>query len=628
MFKPLWMNDEGLKTLSKGYLLPHESPFDLYYRLASSSSSLLSQGVDNLSQLEIKEAIYEVLCKGWLSPASPVAANLGTKRGLPVSCFGISVPNTIYGITGAMQEASILSKNGGGLGVDLSNLSGMSNVVTWAKGFDWVANSISQGGIRRGAVALYLDIEHRDIDEFLDSKDLLVGDNRTKLDCNIAVVIRDTFIKKLRNNEEKAKEVFFKVLELRMKYGSPYLCFLDNAIKGDPGCYKRLGMESGPSQLCSEIHLYNDADHTYSCVLSSLNLDKYDEWKTWDFKGHSLTQFGIYFLDAVCQEFINKGSSLMGLEKAIKGAIKGRPLGLGVMGLHSLYQKNNLAFESTSARVLNKEIFSKIREEADKATSLLAQKYGEPDWCKGSGRRNTHCLAIAPTTASSVLCNAGSAGVEPIIGNYYAMSGAKGTFSRKNKYLEKLLDQKGKNNNETWASILKHDGSIQHLYFLDEDEKNIFKTAFEINQYELILQAASRQKYIDQGQSINIFLDENTSPHLLVDLHLNAYDLGLKCLYYIRSNSSIKKISRNSHSCFIYTRPNCPFCVATKNLLREMDIPFVDSPKHIGKVPEIWIDGELLDDGFNSLCSYLSVDAPVSLADPNLRETNCQSCDG
>ncbi|MGL4568073.1 MAG: ribonucleotide reductase N-terminal alpha domain-containing protein [Fusobacteriaceae bacterium] len=627
MLKPIWMNDEGLKTLSKGYLLPNESPFDMYYRLSSAASSYYLF-IEDLSQQDLKEGFYDILCKGWLSPASPVAANLGTKRGLPVSCFGITVPNNIYGITGAMQEAAILSKQGGGLGINLSDLKGMSNVVTWAKGFDWVANSISQGGIRRGAVALYLDIEHRDINEFLDAKDLLVGDTRTKLDCNIAVVIRDSFIQRLRDGDQSAKEVFVKVLELRMKYGSPYLCFLDNAIRQDPECYKINGLESSPSQLCSEIHLHNDDNHSYSCVLSSLNLDKYDEWKNWTLKGHSLTQLAIYFLDAVCQEFIEKGSKIKGVEKAVRAAIKGRPLGLGVMGLHSLYQKLSLPFESSEARQLNREIFSLIRSGADLATATLAKEFGEPEWCKGSGRRNTHCLAIAPTTASSVLCNAGSAGIEPIIGNYYAMSGAKGTFSRKNKYLENLLEEKRRNNNETWASILKNEGSVQHLDFLTEKEKDIFKTAFEINQYELILQASERQKYIDQGQSLNIFLNENTPAEFLVDLHLTAYDINLKCLYYIRSNSSMKTAAKNNHSCFIYTRPNCPFCIAAKNLLNEMDIPYTEAPKQTGKVPEIWIDGELLDDGFKSLCSFLAVDVPVSLADPNLREPNCQSCDG
>ena len=618
-FAPNWYTDEALQTVKKGYLLEGETVYDMYARLAHSASAYYPNGLNELSQRELETYFNYLFEMGWFSPASPVAANLGTNRGLPVSCYGQNVSNSINSIFGNIHEGAMLSKNGGGLGINLSNVHGNSNITTWAKGFDYMANSVSQGGVRRGAVAIYLDIWHKDIDNFLHGKDLLRGDHREKLDCNIAVIIDNRFMAELKQGNARCIDLFTKILELRMKTGSPYLMFKDNAQDADPECYKQNGLKTEHTQLCSEIFLHSDEEHTYTCVLSSLNLDKWFEWNEFSYKGFTVPMLAIAFLDAVNSEFIQNAKHKDGFAKAVRSAEKGRALALGTMGLHNLYMQQNLPFDSPEAYSLNKSIHSYIAKEAKKATQLLAKELGEPEWCKGFGIRNTHLLAIAPTTTNSVLCDAGTPGIEPQISNYYVMAGAKGSFIRKNKYLAKLLK-----NDESWEQIRLANGSVQGLAELTDYQKRVFRTAYEIDQEHIIRQAADRQEFICQGQSLNLFFYDNANAKQIIDIHILAHELGLKSLYYVRSTSPMNAaISSNRQKPIVlYSRPDCIYCKRAKQLLEQKQLPFTEYFKAEGRVPQIWIDGEMLEDGFNSLKQLLVPDAIK--ADAN----SCTSCEG
>lgn len=629
---PYWMSDEAILTLKRGYLQKDETPFEMYDRLAKTAASYYPNGISIWTQAELHTAFLEAFCKGWLSPASPVASNFGAKDGLPISCFGLKAANSINGILLTMHEAGMLSKNGGGLGIDISSLLGPSKLTTWAKGYDWLSASVSQGGVRRGAVALYADINHPSIRAFLDAKDLLQGDPREKLDCNIAVILDKKFMARLHNKEEEALELFARILELRMKYGSPYIMFKHHAQNADPDCYKANNLATEHSQLCSEIFLHSDESHTYTCCLSSLNLDKYYAWKYHQFaRGLTLPMLAIFFLDAVNQEFINKSEHINGMANARRSAIKGRALGLGTLGLHSLYMSKGLPFESPEARQLNIEVHQLVQEHAKHASRLLAELLGEPEWCKGFGLRNTHLIAIAPTTTNSVLCNAGSPGIEPISANYYAMAGAKGTFVRKNKYLEPIVEARFDNPGMVWAEIRKANGSIKAIKGFTEHEKLVFKTAFEIDQAELVRQAADRQQFVCQGQSLNLFFYEDASAEHIINIHLLADKLGLKSLYYIRSMSKMQTASAIAQAQYVFmrTRPDCPYCQKAKDLLDGLSMQYDTEFKPDGKVPEIWLDGELLQDGYTSLVQIMQQKGNVLIADSNLADsTICGSCEG
>ncbi len=621
--------DEAILTLKRGYLLEEENPNGMIDRLCDTTIKYYPNGYNGFPKERIWNSLQTAFRQCWLSPASPVAANFGSKRGLPVSCYGASVPNSIFGIFETATEIAMLTKNGGGIGLDLSDLIGDSPVTAWAQLYDKEMSIVSQSGVRRGSVALYLDIEHPDIDLFLHSKDLTKGDIKSKLQSNIAVKISDDFMLSLPTNEEN-RERFIKVIELRMKYGSPYIYFTDNVLKRDPEWYKNNNLSTKHSQLCSEIFLHSDKQHTYNCVLSSMNLRYYDEWK--NLEGISLPELSIVFLDAVCQEFIekvyekqNEHGNKQGLEKALLGAVKGRPLGLGVFGFHAYLMSKGYPFGSVASGLENNSIFKYIREEAEKATMNLAREKGEPEWCRGYKRRNTHLIAIAPTTTSSVLANGVSPGIEPIMSNCYSFSGAKGTFIRKNPFLEELLEKKGKNKEYVWNSIRNHNGSVQHLEFLSEEEKEVFKTFSEIEQLDIIRLAALRQRYIDQGQSLNLFIKPTEDAQKILDIHIHAWKLGLKSLYYVRSESFInKRTNKDIGFVYIKTRETCNYCKKAKALLKEYGIPYVEDEKLTGRVPEIWIKGNKLLDGYNSLVEYL--DAPTELLQKvNL---NCSGCDG
>jgi ribonucleoside-diphosphate reductase alpha chain len=536
---PLWMTEESLKTLQGGYLLQGETPRMMYTRLARASAKALKQE-DTLT-----EKFFNIMWDNWLCPASPVCSNLGTERGLPISCFGLHVGDSVDEIMSSMYEVAMLSKHGGGLGTYWGDVRGRNSpiagngrsdgIIPFNKIYDSTILGISQGGTRRGAGVSYLPIEHPDADEFLEMRRPSGDINRQCLNIHHAVCISDNFMEKVVAGDEEARAKWTKLLKCRFETGEPYFFFSDTVSRHRPECYKNLGLDVKSSQLCNEIYLHMDGDHTFVCCLSSMNLTKWDEWKNTD-----AVQTAIWFLDGVMEEFIQKTEGKSGFERARRFAIKSRALGLGVLGFHSLLQKKGLLFDSFETYLLNNQIFKRIRDEADKATLELGLKYGEVEWTKGTGRRNTHCIAVAPTVSNSIISGNVSAGIEPFAANAYAQKTAKGTFLQRNKELEALLESLEKNTEQVWSSIVNNEGSVAHLGFLTQEQKQLFATAREINQFAVVKLAAARQKWIDQGQSLNLFFPANTDPKYYNQVHLEAWKAGLLGLYYCRTGSALK----------------------------------------------------------------------------------------
>lgn len=541
---PSWLTQEGLKTLQGGYLLPKESPVDMYRRVAKAASSALKMP-------ELEEDFFDIIWNNWLCLATPIACNLGTERGLPISCNSIHVGDSIDSIFTKSHELAMLSKYGAGVGIYLGDIRGRGasikgngsseGIVPWAKVFDSTTVSVSQGSTRRGASAVYLPVEHSDFEEFINIRKPTGDINRRCLNLHHGVCISNDFMEKVKSGDKDARSKWTEIIKNRFETGEPYLFFNDNVNSQRPECYVKNNLEIKTSNICNEIYLYTDADHTFVCCLSSLNLVRYFEWKNWrSVSGRSLPELTAFFLDGVLTEYIEKAKNVRGLESAVRFAKKSRAIGIGVLGWHTFLQENNLPFDDFRSMMFNNEIFKFIREEADKATAEMARLFGEPEWCKGFNRRNSHCIAVAPTVSNSIISGSVSAGIEPIAANVFVLKSAKGTFLRKNKTLEKLLQTKGKNNHETWNLISQNDGSVLHLPFLSDEEKQVFLTAREINQFAIIKQAAQRQKYIDQGQSVNLFFAKNSDPSYIHKVHMQAWESGLKGLYYCRAESVIK----------------------------------------------------------------------------------------
>jgi ribonucleoside-diphosphate reductase alpha chain len=472
---------------------------------------------------------------------------MGTDRGLPISCFGIDTPDSVRGIGLTNAELMKLTASGGGVGISLSRIrkrgteisgNGKSEgVVPWAKIFDSSIIATNQGNVRRGAASVNLDIEHGDIDEFLQIRRPKGDPNRQCLNLHQCVVVGDSFIRKLEARDSEAMNKWATVLKSRMETGEPYIMYKDNVNKDNPIAYRMNNLEVSMTNICSEITLFTDEEHSFICCLSSLNLAKYDEWKDTD-----AVELSIWFLDGVMQEFIDKSAGKDSLIRTYNHARKGRALGLGVMGWHTFLQQKKLPFNSISSTAHTHNIFSDIKNKAEKASRDLAIEYGEPLWCRGTGMRNTHLLAIAPTVSNSVITGGISAGIEPLPANIYTFNGAKGTFIRKNKVLQEMLASKEEDKDKWWDQMLIDNGSVTNIpdNILSPDEKEIFLTFPEINQLELVRQSAIRQRYIDQTQSLNLSFDVNDSPKWINQVHLEAWKLGIKTLYYLRTDSVIK----------------------------------------------------------------------------------------
>jgi len=537
---PSFMDEISIATLSKGYLLPGETPKKAYRRVAQAAAK-------RLNKPELENKFFKLIWNGWLGLASPVISNMGTDRGLPISCFGIDTPDSVRGIGLTNAELMKLTSQGGGVGISVSRIrprgtlitgNGKSEgVVPWCKIYDSSIIATNQGNVRRGAASVNLDVNHPDIDEFLEIRRPKGDPNRQCLNLHQCVVVDDTFMRRLESRDQDTMNTWAKILKARMETGEPYIMYKDNINKNNPIAYMMNNLDVSMTNICTEITLFTDEEHSFICCLSSLNLAKYDEWKDTD-----AVELSTWFLDGVMQEFIDKSAGRESLKRTHKHASKGRALGLGVMGWHTFLQQKGMPFNSISSTAYTHNIFSDIRSKAEKASRDLAVEYGEPVWCKGTGMRNTHLLAIAPTVSNSVITGGISAGIEPLPANIYTFNGAKGTFIRKNKVLQDILVKKGEDKNKYWDQMLADGGSAQNLpdNVLSPADKELFLTFSEINQLELVRQAAIRQRYLDQTQSLNLSFDPGDSPKWINQVHIEAWKLGVKTLYYLRTDSVIK----------------------------------------------------------------------------------------
>ena len=538
-----WLNEESQQILNRGYLLKGETVEAAIERIAQAAAK-------RLYKPELTAAFVEMIERGWMSLSSPIWANMGTERGLPISCFNVYVPDNIEGITHKLGEVIMQTKIGGGTSAYFGELRGRGSAVTdngkssgstsFMRLFDTAMDTISQGGVRRGAFAAYLDIDHPDIGEFLEIKN--IGNPIQNL--FFGVCVPDYWMQEMIDGDYQKREIWAKVLESRQQKGLPYIFFTDNVNRNKPQVYKDLEMNIYSSNLCSEIALPSSKEESFICCLSSMNLELYDEWKDTE-----AVKLAIYFLDAVLQEFIVKTEDNYYLASANRFAKRHRALGLGVLGWHSYLQKNRIPFEGLEAKSLTHSIFKDISEKAVKASKSLADIYGEPEVLKGYGLRNTTLMAIAPTTSSSAILGQTSPGIEPFSSNYYKAGLAKGNFMRKNKYLKTLLAEKGMDTEDTWRSIMLNHGSVQHLQGLSPEEKAVFKTFKEISQLEIIQQASVRQRFIDQGQSLNLNIPFNLPVKEVNRLMIEAWKLGVKTLYYQRSQSVSKELIAEMITC-------------------------------------------------------------------------------
>ena len=558
---PEWGNtDVYCKTISKGYLLPGETPRDAYWRAANAAAK-------RLYKPELAEKFFSYIWNNWLGLATPVLANMGTDRGLPISCFGIDVADSVYDIGAKNLEMMMLAKHGGGVGIGvnmlrpagtpISNSNGTTDgVVPFCKIYDSTILATSQGNVRRGAASVNLNIEHGDFWDWIEIREPKGDVNRQSLNLHQCVVVSDKFMRKLEDGDDEARKRWSKVIQKRKATGEPYIMYRGNVNKQNPEPYKQNGLKVYMTNICSEITLHTDESHSFVCCLSSLNLAKYDEWKDTD-----LVYYSTFFLDGVLEEFIQKAKNMKGFENSVRSAEKGRALGLGVLGWHTYLQQRGVPFEGLQAQLETRKIFSHIKMESDRASRDMARIYGEPLWCRGFGVRNTHLRAIAPTVSNSKLSGNVSAGIEPWAANVFTEQSAKGTFIRKNPTLERLLKKIGANTKEVWDQILADGGSVQDIAALDnwfyqrgkltaKEEldpmidavpvKDVYKTFKEINQLDLVVQAGLRQQYVDQAVSLNLAFPSEATPKWINQVHMEAWRQGVKTLYYMRTESVLR----------------------------------------------------------------------------------------
>ena len=543
---PLWMDEIAVSMISKGYLLPDEDVFDAYKRVSKASAR-------RLRRKDLQPFFNEAIVKNWLCLASPVLSNLGTERGMPISCFGIDVGDSIEGIADANSELMRLSSQGGGVGIGVSKIRGRGKairdngtsegVVPWCKIYDSTILATNQGSVRRGAASVNLSINHPDIEEFLSIRRPKGDVNRQCLNLHQCVVIDDAFMEALDNKEERAMRLWGEILKTRLETGEPYIMFEDNVNNANPEGYKNNNLHVSMTNICSEISLYTDELHSFICCLSSLNLARWDEWKDYKFEnGMTLPELTCWFLEGVLQEFIDRAKNIKFMENTVRSATKGRAIGIGVLGWHTLLQSKSLPFAGIQASALTRIISAFIEKEALKASRNQAELYGEPEWCKGTGFRHSHHLAIAPTVSNAHISGGVSPSIEPIPANVYNLKTAKGVFIKRNKILEELLESKGYNIDSVWDQILKDQGSVINVpsYILTDEEKSVFLTFKEINQLEIVKQNAIRQKFVDQAISLNLCFDPNDTPKWISQVHKEAHKAGIKTLYYLRTESVLR----------------------------------------------------------------------------------------
>jgi ribonucleoside-diphosphate reductase alpha chain len=533
-----WLNEESKKFLSRGYLLEGQTAEQRIRQIADAAEKYL--GIPGYA-----DKFYEYMSRGYYSLSSPVWANYGLERGLPVSCFGSYIDDTMDSILYGHAENGMLMKSGGGTsgyfgavrhrGAPIKNSGNSNGSVHFMKLFDTLADIVSQGNVRRGFFSAYLPIEHPDAEEFLD-----IGTEGNPIQgLTHGVTVTTAFLEKVKAGDAHSRKIWAKVLQRRSEIGYPYILFTDNINNNKPQVYKDKDLKIYASNMCSEIALPSNNDETFTCVLSSINLLHWDEIKETD-AVETLT----YFLDTVVTEFVNKTEGNKYYERANRFAKRHRALGLGVLGWHSYLQSKFISFESRSAAKKNQEIAKTLKERTYAASEALATLFGEPELLVGYGRRNATLMAIAPTKSSSTILGQVSQSIEPEFSNYYVKDLAKTKMTVKNPYLTKIFHDMGKDTDEVWESIRKADGSVQHLEFLPQETKEVFKTFAEINPHAIIDQAAIRQEYIDQAQSINLMIPSDTPVKEINALYLYAHDMGVKTLYYQYGMSQAQALSR------------------------------------------------------------------------------------
>ena len=538
-----WLNDDSRLFLQRGYLLEGTTALERIRYIAEHAEHKL--GIEGFA-----DKFYHYMARGYFSLSSPIWSNFGLDRGLPISCFGSYIGDSIHEIMTTTAEVGMMSKIGGGTSAYFGDIRPRGSVIknngksdgsfNFSKLFDTIIDVISQGTSRKGQFAGYIDIEHGDIEEWLD---IHTEGNPIQL-MYYGVCVGHDWLESMKAGDPFKRQLWAKLLQRKTETGIPYLFFKDNANAGRPDVYKDKNMTIHASNLCSEIMLPSNSEESFVCCLSSMNLLYFDEWKDTD-----APEVLTYFLDVVMSEFIEKSKDIPYLHRANRFATRHRALGLGVLGWHSYLQANNIAFDSFEAMQKNNFIFRTLQQKTLKASQELAARFGEPEILKGYGRRNTTLMSIAPTKSSSFILGSVSPSVEPFKSNYYVKDLAKIKTTYKNPFLVKLLQEKGLDQEEIWESILHNDGSVQHLEQLSEHEKEVFKTFSEISQLSDIQQAAQRQQYIDQGQSINVMIHPATPAKDLNQLYLTAEELGLKSIYYQFSMSAAQVFNRNLLSC-------------------------------------------------------------------------------
>lgn len=551
---PDWYTTGGYQMFINKYTLPGQTLKERYQQVADTAGAIAeelygSYGDAPNTQYTWAERFFNIIWKGWLSPSTPVLANLGTDRGMPVSCSGLYVDDSINGFYSSRHESAMLTKYGFGTsaylgdvrkrGADIATGGKTSGTLPVFKGFVQDSRDVSQGNTRRGSWAGYLGVDHGDFHEVAD----YLFNNPD--DFNIGWIIPSSFLEKLNSGDKESISRYQKIMKIRKITGKGYMLFIDKVNEQNPQTYKDLNLTVKASNLCSEITLFSDEDHTFTCVLSSMNLRYYDDWVNTD-----AVELAIVFLDCVAEAFLRQARGVPGFERAVRFTEKSRALGLGTMGFHTYLQDRMISIESLEAHRINTKIYSSLQRQAEEATEWMASVAGEPEWCKGHNRRNTHLLAIAPNMSTALICGGVSQGIEPVVANVYNQNTAAGEIQRINPSLLKLMKERGVYNKQTVNEIIDARGSILGVSWLSDDEKLVFRTAFEVDQMALLRLASSRQRFVDQGQSLNLFFAAEEDPKYISQIHrAAAEDPNIKALYYMRSQAGIQAAKDECIAC-------------------------------------------------------------------------------
>lgn len=555
-----WLTEEGLKTLQNGYFQEGEDQDKMFERIVNKLVTYLPE--DKFNRDEVKTIWYNYLWNNWLCPATPVAANVGTNKGLPISCYLVRVADNTYSIFNKITECAMLTKYGGGLGVSFDKVRGRGEIISkggftegiipFLKTYEMAIHATAQAGVRRGAMAAYLPVRHKDIEEFVEIRKPKGDLDRRCLTkaFHHGISIDDIFMESMLEGNAFNKELWSKILKTRMETGQSYIMFYDNARRQRPQCFIDNNLKINQSNLCSEIFLPTDEEHTAVCCLSSMNMAKYDEWKN----DAQFIEMCLLFLDCVMEDFIQQAKYIQGFECAVRFAKKTRALGLGILGWGTYLQQKHIPFISLQSKAIITKLSNKLKIEGENYNRVYGNLLGNSEWT--GKNRNSTLYAVAPTTSNSLISGGISQGIEPLISNYYVQSSAKGDFIRKNPLLEKLIKHNYKEHNtiDVWNSIRDNKGSVQHLEWMSNDNKEVFKTAYEINQLELVKNIGILQKGIDQGISTNLFFPSDVDPKWLNQVHIEAWKQGLKSLYYLRTESIAAKSMKTD------TFSDCVFC--------------------------------------------------------------------